>query len=121
MNGVFLQHNNDIFSQMTEDPDEVGTRPPLRTAPRIGCFNGEETQYFLYVENRPVFCVTNISRAIMLWFILHYVFNLEYCNHVKLVALFFQEFVFGLPATSFMKHQKGATYLTVTTDIQKFL
>lgn len=106
---------------MTDDPEEVGSRLPLRTAPRIGCFTGEEPQYFLYVENRPIFFVTTISRAIMLWFVLHYTFNLEYCSHVKLVALFFQEFVFGLPATSFMKHQKSATYLTVTTDIQKYI
>ena len=54
----------------------------------------------------------------MLWFIGHYVFNLEYCPHVKEIALFFQEFLFKLPATSTMKRQKSATYLTVTTDIQ---
>ena len=52
---------------------------------------------------------------------IHYIFNLEYCANIKPVALFFQEFVFGLPATSYMKHQKSATYLTVTTDIQKFV
>ena len=58
----------------------------------------------------------------MYWFIFHYVFNLEYCNQVKYVALFFQEFVFGLPATSFLKHQKTSTYLhvTVTAYIKKF-
>lgn len=105
---------------MTDDPEEVGTRPPLRNAPRICCFDGEEPQYFLYVEKKPLFSVTTMSRAIVHWFILHYVFNLEYCSQVKYVALFFQEFIFGLPATSFMKHQKSATYLTVTTDIQKF-
>ena len=106
---------------MTDDPEEVGTRSPLRTAPRIGCFEGEEPQYFLYAEGRPLLYVMCISQAILLWFVLHYIFNLEYCDHVKLVALFFQEHVFGLPATSFLKHHKTATYLTVTTDIQKFV
>ena len=54
---------------MTDDFEDMGERSPLRAAPRIGCFNGEEPQYFLYVENRPMFFVTNISRAIVLWFI----------------------------------------------------
>ena len=36
---------------------------------------------------------------------------------MKDVALFFQEFVFNLPATSITKRLKSATYLTVTTDI----
>ena len=95
---------------MTDNLEEMGERSPLRAAPRIGCFNGEEPQYFLYVENRPMFFVTNISRAIVLWFILHYIFNLEYCSHVKSVAMFIQEFVFSLPATSFLKHQKSKLY-----------
>ena len=87
----------------------------------LAVFNGEEPQYFLYVENRPMFFISNISRAIVLWFILHYIFNLEYCSHVKSVAMFIQEFVFSLPVTSFLKHQKSATYLTVTTNLQNFI
>ena len=106
---------------MSDDLEEVGTRPPSRTAPRICAFQGEEAQYFLYVEGRPLFHVTNVAQAIMFWFILHYIFNLEYCAEVKLVALFFQELVFGLSASSYLKHHKTSTYLTVTTDIQKFL
>ena len=46
----------------------------------------------------------------MFWFILHYIFNLEYCPHIKSVGLFFQEFVFKLQATSFLnshKYSKG--------------
>lgn len=71
---------------MTDDPEDVITRPTVRTAPRIGCFNGDEPQYFLYVENKVV---SNLSRALIFWFILHSVFNLEYSIHVKTVALFF--------------------------------
>lgn len=109
---------------MSDEPDVVAVRPPLRTAPRIAGFNGyteDSAQYFLFVEDKTIVSVSNISRAIILWFILHYVFNLEYSPHVKQVSRFFQEFVFCLPATSYIKHQKTATYLTVTTDIQKFV
>lgn len=106
---------------MTDDPEDVVTKPPVRTAPRIGCFNGEEPQYFLYVENKTLFTVRSLSHALVFWFILHYVFNLEYCPQIKPIALFFQEFVFKLPATSFFKHQKSATYLTVTTDLQRYI
>lgn len=107
--------------QMSDDPESVATRPPIRTAPRIGCFSGDEPQYFLFVENKTLFHVSTLSRALTFWFVLHYIFNLEYCPQVKSVALFFQEFVFKLPATSFLKHQKSATYLTVTTDFQKYV
>ena len=110
-----------MFCQMTDDPESVATRPPVRAAPRIGCFNTDEPQYFLYVENNILFSVSTLSRALMFWFILHYIFNLEYCPHIKSVGLFFQEFVFKLPATSFLKHQKSATYLTITTDLQKYV
>ena len=106
---------------MSDDPEDVARRLPLRTAPRIACFNGDDPQYFLFIEDKTVLTMSSLSRAICFWFILHYVFNLEYCTQIKTVALFFQEFIFSLPATSYMKHQKSATYLTVTTDIQKFV
>ena len=77
---------------MTDDPDAAALKPPLRTAPRIGCFNGDEPQYFLFVETNTLFAVNALSRALMFWFILHYTFNLEYCPQVKPVALFFEEF-----------------------------
>ena len=107
--------------QMVDDPVEAATKPPVRTAPRIGCFNEDEPQYFLYVENKVLFPVGTLSRALVFWFTLHYVFNLEYCHHIKPIALFFQEFVFKLPATSFFKNHKSATYLTVTTDLQRYI
>ena len=108
---------------MSDDPDAVAVRPPLRTAPRIACFINPEdqAQYFLFVEDKTILSVSSMTKALVLWFALHYIFNLEYSSHVKQVALFFQEFVFGLPATSYVKHHKTATYLTVSTDIQKFV
>ena len=54
----------------------------------------------------------------MVWFMSHYVFNLEYSVKIREVALFVQEYIFGLPATSGLKQHKTATYLAVATDIQ---
>ena len=64
-------------------------------------------------------CVS-FSKTLMLWFFSHYVLNLEYARQVKEIALFFQEFVCNLPATAADKKLKNATYLSVTTDIQKY-
>ena len=51
----------------------------------------------------------------MYWFVCHYVFNLQYCKQAKEVATFFQEYVFGLPKN------KSATYLSVCSDISKYI
>ena len=104
---------------MAEDPEEVCTRDPPRTAPRIACFTAEEgSTYFIFVESK-VLCTTNFfSKALVLWFIAHYVFNLMYCKQVREIALFFQESVFGLPEKS---KARGAAYLTVTSDIHKYI
>ena len=107
---------------MKEDLDVIGEKPPPRSAPRICLLEDEEdSQYFLFVERRPIFNVSTLSQAIIYWFVMYYVFNLEYCPQCKYVCLFFQECVFGLPATSFLKQQKSSTYLTVTTDLREFL
>lgn len=104
---------------MAEDPEEVCTRDPPRPAPRIACFAGEEgSTYFLFVESKVLCTTSSFPKALMLWFIAHYVFNLVYCKQVREVALFFQEFVFGLPEKS---KGRGATYLTVTSDINKYI
>ena len=97
---------------MINNLEEIGSRLPQQNDPQICCLDGDEPQYFLFVEMKPLFSFTTVSRAIMYRFILHYVFNLEYCNQVKYVALFL--FVFGLLATSFLRHQKKS-------DIQKFI
>ena len=82
----------------------MAVKAPVRSAPRFASFPGDEqSQYFLYVENQ-VLCVTqSFSQSLMLWFAAHYALNLEYCVKVKEVALFVQEFIFKLPATSTMK------------------
>ena len=57
----------------------------------------------------------------MVWFMSHYVFNLEYSIKIREVALFVQEYIFGLPATSGLKRHKTAKDLAVATDIQSYI
>ena len=123
---LIVEEDNDLwftvpfcsYLRMTEAPETVAHRPPLRTAPRIAGFKGPTTdsQYYIIVEQ--VLCsVAAFSKAFMLWFLSHYIFNLEYCKQAKDVALFMQEFVFGLPTHD----KKSGTYLSVTTDIQSYV
>lgn len=95
-------------------------RTPTRTAPRIaGIPQGDDTfNYFLLVENQVVFSIRSFAKAMVFWFVCHYIFNLQYCKQAKEVAIFFQEFIFGLPKKS---RNKSATHLTVTSDISKYI
>ena len=109
-----------IFLQMTDDPDEVCKRNPERTAPRIARFAGEDEgcTYYIMMEGR-ILCSSNaFAKAVSIWFVTHYIFNLQYCKQVKDVGLCFQESVFGLPEKS---KARGAIYLTVTSDIAKYV
>jgi hypothetical protein len=74
--------------------------------------------YALIVEKK-VLCtgIPTLCSALALWFSVHYIFNLEYSKVISEVAIFLQEFVFGLPAT---RVKKSATYLTVCSNIQGF-
>ena len=74
--------------QQTDDPAEVAARLPARPEPRFLAFPGEEPQYFIIVENEILCICRSFSYAIMVWFISHYVFNLEYSIKVREVALF---------------------------------
>ena len=105
---------------MTDDPEEVERQSPPRSAPRFVCFQGTdgvEKTYFIYVEQQVLCQMRSFKMAFVVWFIAHYVFNLEYSKHMKEVATFVQEFIFGLPN----KVKRSATYLTVSSDIQSFL
>ena len=106
---------------MTDDPLEVAHRDPQRSAPRFSSFEGEDvSQFFVFVDKIVLTQCNGFAKDLMLWFFSHYVLNLEYGKQIKEVALFFQEFVCNLPATSSDKKLKNATYLSVTTDIQKY-
>lgn len=106
---------------MCDVPETVATAEPTRIAPWIGEFmvdDGDST-YFIFVEQK-VFCTVNsFVKSLFVWFSLFYVFNLEYGKNAREVCLFFQEFVFGLPATG-SGCKKSSTYMSVTTDIQSF-
>ena len=107
---------------MTDDPSDVATRSPRRTAPLFASFeNQDSADYFVFVDDLVLTQTNDFAKGLNLWFISHYIFNLRYEKQVQEVALFFQEFIWNLPATAEEKKQKNATYLTVTTDIQKFV
>ena len=103
---------------MTDDPNEVAKRAPPRNPPRFAGFMNArgESSYIIFGEQKVLCHVSSFSKALVLWFSIHYIFNLEYCKQTKDVALFFQEYVFGLPDRS----KKSATYLTVCSDIQSY-
>ncbi len=106
---------------MSADPESVAKDVSGRNDPWIGEFVVEDGDpiYFLFIEQQVLFSVNSFSRALFCWFSSYCVFNLEYEKNSKELTLFFQEFVFGLTENS--KSQKSSTYLTVTTDIQKFV
>ena len=103
---------------MSDKPEDVARGEPVRNAPWIGKFtvdDGDST-YFLFVEQMVLCSANSLSKTLFLWFSLHYVFNLEYDDHVKELCLFFQEFIFGLPSNC----KRTSTYLSATTDIQNY-
>lgn len=59
------------------------------------------------------------AKALIMWFVSHYVLNLEYARKIREVALFLSR-VCNHPATAADKKLKNATYLFVTTDIQEY-
>ena len=91
----------------------------LASAPLVACFmDVERSEYCLSIENKIVLDgIPSFSKSMALWFSSHYIFNLEYNDLLSKLALFFQEFVFGLPAS---RAKKTSTYLTVTSDVQTF-
>ena len=102
---------------MSEDVQSVAQRDPPRTAPRISCFTGESesTDYFIIIEKKLLCKVSSFAEALCTWFASHYVFDLVYPKQTKDVALFFQEYVFGLPEQGGSRSTHSATYLTVST------
>jgi hypothetical protein len=106
---------------MSQSVEAVAEADPPRAAPRIVCFEAADSytaEYFCVIEKKPLFKVPTFSEALSIWFATHYVFDLMYSKQTKDVALFFQECVFGLPEPS---KGRSATYLTVSSDINKFL
>ena len=105
--------------QAAEDPNVVATSVAT-SAPVIGGFQDTDgiNTYYLFVEKKVLLGdLSSFCKTLAIWFSLHYIFNLEYDKPISEVALFIQEFIFGLPAP---KTKKTSTYLTVSSDIQTF-
>ncbi len=110
-----------FYFQIGDDPDTIARRHPQKSAPRFCCFEGQDAdQFFVFVDNQVLTQANSFSTALLTWFGSHYLLNLEYSQKIKEVALFFQEFVCALPATN-SESKKNATYLSVTSDIQKYV
>ena len=101
---------------MTETPENAVQKSPPRNAPRVTCFHNGTPSYFIFVEQKVLCSVPKFTKALMLWFAVHCILNLECSKQTKELAVFMQEFVFGLPDNS----KKTSTYLTVSSDIQQF-
>ena len=104
---------------MSDNPETVASSPPTRNAPWIGEFVVEDgdSVYFIFVEQKVLCSVNSFAKSLYIWFSLFYIFNLEYDKNTKDISLFLQEFVFGLPSSD---RNKSSTYLSVSTDIQRF-
>lgn len=102
---------------VTSSPEEAATSDPARNTPWIGRFVIEdaEPQYFVFVEQKVLCTCPTLSRAVLTWFCCHYVFNLVYNKYCHDLALFFQEFIFGLPESG----KKSSNYLAIATELNK--
>ena len=107
--------------QMTEDPETIAIDSRMLAQRFAGFIGDDEGQYFLIVESQIVTQTSNFNNALLLWFCLFYTLNLEYPKAVSEVCIFFQEFVFDLPTSSAYRRCKSVTYLSTTTDIQKYV
>lgn len=99
---------------MTTTPESAAGAHSANS-PRIGKFREDRPQYFIFVEKIPLCYVSTLCKSVYLWFAVHYIFHLQYHQHINECALFFQECIFGLP----MHCKKTTTYLSTATDIQK--
>lgn len=84
---------------MSHDPEVVCVKDPPLPNPRFAAFkevNGNIV-YFMFVEQKTLCSVSSFTKCLVLWFAIHYIFHLGYFHKVYDVALFIQEFVFGLP------------------------
>ena len=106
-----------MASQITTSPEDAAKSEPGRNSPWIGRFiiDDAEPQHFVFVEQKVLCTCPTLTRAILTWFCSHYVFNLEYHKYCHDLALFFQEFIFGLPESG----KKSSNYLAIATELNK--
>ena len=60
-----------------DDPQESAEQDPSRASPRIGRFLVDDGApvYYIFVENRVLMQVSSFTKALFLWFSVHYVFT----------------------------------------------
>ena len=107
---------------MNDDIADVASECSRYTGPYFIGFYREDgsAQFFLYVEGVVLTTSHSFSEMLMAWFSSFFVLNLEYMVEVLEVCLFFQESVFNLPTGSYKKAKSGS-FLSITTDIRKFV
>ena len=71
-------------------------------------------QYFILVEQDVLVDTNTISRAILLWFAVHYVFNMEYANDS--VGHFIQDMIFCLGGGS-----RKSSYKSISGNMKPLL
>ena len=105
-----------VTTQMSTTMEEAAVKEPRRTS-RIGAFIRDNAkQHFIFVEE-DIFCeAPNLTAALILWFCIHYVFDLEYSKAIKELGFLFQDVVFSYPD----QVKRPATYLAITGDIKCF-
>lgn len=104
--------------QISNDLEMLAKMPPARNCPRLvelTVMDGTSV-YYVFMERAVICSVKSFTKALFLWFALHYNYMQSRIREVcGGGGIFFQEFVFGLPCPI----TKTATYLATTTDIQK--
>ena len=106
---------------MAEVPEVCAAEAPKRNSPRIGRFVAIDCSpsYFIFIEQQVYVQVSSFAMALLIWFVSHYVFNLEYHKYYKDAAMFIQEFIFDLYESD--TKQKKQNYITAVTELQQCL
>ena len=58
----------------------LATMPPVRNSPRFVklTVSDGKSSYFLFMEQAVICSMKSFTKALLLWFTLHYIFNLKY-------------------------------------------
>ena len=83
--------------QDSTDTEEAASAAP-RNSPHIIELAPSE-DFFISIEQTIICQVSSFTKVLFLWFVVHYLFNLQYHKYAQGFATFMQEFLFGLPST----------------------
>ena len=94
--------------------EEEATRYPKNNMPRIVKIG---SQYFIIAEQDVLTEIDNITDAIYLWFITHFIFNIKYDKSLMNVGLFFQDNILQHTDNS----SRSAKYNSVVGDLKQLI